>query len=119
MKTFAITGDRSMYPGVAIPPVALLVAKLLVEHGPIRLVLGLEQGVEAAVRVVAKHVGVEVTDLQWLTKDWEAYGDALVAAGAEKIFVIHGDPHVSSMYPGLVATQGKIVELYQPDLYVG
>lgn len=119
MKTFAITGDRSMYPGIAITPVALLVAKLQAEHGPIGLVSGLNQGVEAAVRVVAEHTGVPVLELEWLTKEWDEYGKTLQMSGAEKIFVIHGDPHVSNMYPGLISSVGDIVELYTPDLYVG
>lgn len=122
MKIFAITGDRSAYPGSVIPIVLLTVARLLQEHGPIRLVTGGLNGVEQAVRAVADAVGIGVLDLQWLNKEWDDYGSALVDAGAEKILVIHGDPMVSNMYPGFMSIAGvaERVELVQPDaLYVG
>lgn len=119
MKTVCITGDRSAHPAVALPAVLMQLVKLQQEVGPVALVLGLDQGVEAAVRYAAQIAGIPTVDLQWLTKDWTAYGQAILNAGADSIYVLHGAPMSSSMYPGFMADNAvaDAVQLVVPDAY--
>ena len=115
-----ITGDRSAHPAMAVTVVQQLIIKELVgkEEGThLKLVTGLEQGVEAAVRLVAKAAGLEVIDLQWMSKEWDEYALALSEQAPTKVYFIHGDAMASKLYPALTKSViGDKVELIAPEL---
>lgn len=117
MRTIVITGDRSAHGGIAVTCIQQILIKELIKAAgePITVVVGLEVGVEAAVRFVAKSAGIEMIDLQWMTKDWDDYALALSEQGPAKVYFIHSDAMSSKLFPALdKSAVGERVELIAP-----
>lgn len=117
-----ITGDRSANPGAVLPIVQQTILNFLATHGAaspsqLTLVTGLDKGVEAAARFVFNAAGFKVVDLEFATKDWQAYGEALKARNVDKVYFIHGDVAASSLYQGVApAFDDDQFELVDPEL---
>lgn len=118
MRTIVITGDRSAHPAMAVTVVQQILLKELADiEQPLTIVVGLDQGVEAAVRLVTKAAGLTVTDLQWLTKEWDDYALALSEQAPDKVYFIHSDAMSSKLFPALdKSALGERVELIAPEL---
>lgn len=112
-----ITGDRSAPPGACVAIVQQILLGLYAKGiNDITLVVGLDKGVESAVRFVAGAAGIPLIDLQFLTNDWEAYG-LLLKENARAVFFVHSDPSSSSLYPGISGAFDDLdFELVNPEL---
>jgi len=116
-----ITGDRSAHPAQAIPIVQQIVLQHLVTFSqqPFELMLatGLDRGVEAAVRFVAKNAGIALLEFEFLTKEWESYALMLRDFLPVKVYFVHSDPSASSLYPAMSGTfDDNVFELVDPSL---
>lgn len=120
MRTIVITGDRSAHGGVAVTCIQqILIRELIAAKGDdLHVVVGLDQGVEAAVRFVVQAApGIALVDVQWMNKDWDDYAVRLSEEQPAKVYFIHSDPMASKLFPALdKSALGEFVELTAPEL---
>lgn len=118
---YVISGDRSAHPNSVIPIVQQLLLQIKVAAPTLHLeiIVGLDRGVEAAVKFVCEAAGIDVIQLEWdaSSKDWNQYAERISSLEPAKVFFIHSDPASSSIYPAFSARfEDDVLELVSPEL---
>lgn len=118
MSKLFITGDRSLPPYVAALPLAVLVARQLLDppNLGVQFVTGDLPGAETAARELFRVIGIE-SEIVPSGGDWLERAQLLKGVmGVDRVIFVHGDPHASRMLPPLLEVFGDAVEIVVPEM---